>query len=319
MGSSAHIPVLLGDVMAALAPQAGDVHVDGTFGAGGYSRALLDAGAQVYAIDRDPNVCSFATTLTAQYKGRFHFCAGRYSAMRALLAERGISQVQGITLDIGMSSMHIDQPERGFSFMADGPLDMRMESAGESAADFVNNRSETEIADVIYLYGEETRSRRIARAIVAARPINRTGELAAVVRKAMGYHPGIKKDPAAQVFQALRIVLNDELGELERGLEAAQALLAPQGRIAIVCFHSLEDRMVKQFLKRRSGGVGAGSRHLPIMADAGPAPTFSLVAKPVRAHAAELSANPRARSAILRSAVRTSAPHVDNQQWGRAA
>jgi 16S rRNA (cytosine1402-N4)-methyltransferase len=309
---SPHIPVLLNDVMAALAPQPGEMHVDGTFGAGGYAQAILDCGANVVAIDRDPNVRATADQIAAHYPGQFTFCAGRYADMQALLAAQSIHVVHGITLDIGMSSMHIDQAERGFSFMADGPLDMRMEQDGESAADWINAQSETAIADAIYLYGEEPRSRRIARAIVAARPILRTGELAAVVRKAVGHHPGQKKDPAAQVFQALRIVINDELGQLEAGLIAAEALLAPGGRLAIVSFHSLEDRIVKQFLKRRSGGEGAGSRHMPIMAGQGPAPTFSAVAKPVRASAAELARNSRARSAVLRSAVRTQAA-----AWGQ--
>jgi 16S rRNA (cytosine1402-N4)-methyltransferase len=314
-----HIPVLLDDVMTALSPVAGETHVDGTFGAGGYSQAILARGANVVAIDRDPDVRATAEQFGAEYPGQFTFCAGRYADMQALLAAQSIEVVHGITLDIGMSSMHIDQSERGFSFMADGPLDMRMEQDGESAADWINAQPEAAIADAIYLYGEEPRSRRIARAIVAARPILRTGELAAVVRKSVGHHPGQKKDPAAQVFQALRIIINDELGQLEAGLIAAEALLAPGGRLAIVSFHSLEDRIVKQFLKRRSGGGGAGSRHMPIMASHGPAPTFSAVGKPVRASAAELARNSRARSAVLRAAVRTDAAPWGNQAGSMAA
>ena len=310
-GAARHIPVLIDDVMAALAPQPGEIHVDGTFGAGGYSRAILTTGANVIAIDRDPaaqaTANAFGIEFDNEFGGQFTFCAGRYADMCALLSVIGVSAVHGITLDIGMSSMHIDQPERGFSFMTDGPLDMRMEQDGETAADWINAQSEEAIANAIFIYGEEPRSRRIARAIVAARPILRTAELAAIVRKSVGHHPGRKKDPAAQVFQALRIIINDELGQLEAGLDAAEALLVPGGRIAIVSFHSLEDRIVKQFLKRRSGGAGAGSRHMPFVEGRGPAPTFSHVAKAVRPSPAELARNSRARSAVLRSAVRTDA------------
>jgi 16S rRNA (cytosine1402-N4)-methyltransferase len=216
--------------------------------------------------------------------------------------------VDGVALDIGVSSMQFDQAERGFSFQGDGPLDMRMSQEGRSAADFVNEADETEIADVIFRYGEEPKSRRIARAIVAARPIERTGQLAEVVRRAIGWHPGMKKDPATRTFQAIRIHLNEELDELEGGLEAAEQVLAAGGRLAVVTFHSLEDRMVKRFLRERSGSVPATSRHMPITAPVGPAPTFEAVAKPVRPGEAELSANPRARSATLRVARRTSSP-----------
>jgi 16S rRNA (cytosine1402-N4)-methyltransferase len=210
-------------------------------------------------------------------------------------------------LDIGVSSMQLDQAARGFSFQQDGPLDMRMSQAGESAADFVNGADEAEIADVLYLYGEEPRSRRIARAIVAARPINSTGSLAAVVRKALGYRQGAPKDPATRTFQALRIHVNRELDELSRGLEAAERLLKPGGRLAVVSFHSLEDRIVKQFLRERSGAVSAGSRHLPVAASTRQ-PSFLKASKAVRPSTAELARNPRARSATLRSAVRSDAP-----------
>jgi 16S rRNA (cytosine1402-N4)-methyltransferase len=212
-----------------------------------------------------------------------------------------------VALDIGVSSMQLDQAERGFSFQADGPLDMRMSREGRSAADFVNEADEAEIADVIYAYGEEPKSRRIARAIVAARPIERTGQLAEVVRKAVGHKPGMKKDPATRTFQALRIHLNEELQELEGGLEAAEQVLKAGGRLAVVTFHSLEDRVVKRFMRERSGSVPAGSRHLPARRDTGPAPTFEAVAKPVRAGEAETRANPRSRSATLRVARRTAA------------
>ncbi len=317
--SPPHIPVLLDDVMAALCPQMDEIHVDGTFGAGGYTRALLNAGARVFALDRDPAASKAAADFQVEFGDRFIFCAGRFGDMQALLATHGVTGVHGITLDIGMSSMHIDQADRGFSFMADGPLDMRMEQDGDSAADWINAQAEDAIANAIFIYGEEPRSRRIARAIVAARPIHRTAELAAIVRKSVGHHPGRKKDPAAQVFQALRIVINDELGQLEAGLDAAEALLVPGGRIAIVSFHSLEDRIVKQFLKRRSGGGGVGSRHMPLVQSSGPTPTFSHVAKAVRPSPDELARNSRSRSAILRSAVRTSAPQWNAKATDKAA
>jgi 16S rRNA (cytosine1402-N4)-methyltransferase len=227
--------------------------------------------------------------------------------MRQALASHGVTEVDGVALDIGVSSMQFDQAERGFSFQGDGPLDMRMSQEGQSAADFLNQADEAEIADVIYRYGEEPKSRRIARAIVAARPIERTGQLAEIVRRAVGWHAGMKKDPATRTFQAIRIHLNDELDELEEGLEAAEQVLAPGGRLAVVTFHSLEDRLVKRFLRERSGAVPAASRHLPERAKAGPAPTFEAVAKPARPGEAELRANPRARSATLRVARRTSA------------
>jgi len=203
----------------------------------------------------------------------------------------------------------LDQAERGFSFQGDGPLDMRMGKEGQSAADFLNHADEAEIADVLFHYGEEPRSRRVARAIVAARPIERTGQLADIVRKALGHHKGMKKDPATRTFQAVRIHVNEELVELEGGLAAAEQVLTPGGRLAVVTFHSLEDRIVKRFLKARSGGAAAGSRHRPAANEAGaPAPTFESLGKAVRAGAAEVHANPRARSATLRAARRTGAP-----------
>jgi 16S rRNA (cytosine1402-N4)-methyltransferase len=227
--------------------------------------------------------------------------------MGEALAQRGIDAVDGVTLDIGVSSMQLDRPERGFSFQADGPLDMRMSQEGQSAAEFLNTASEEQIADVLYHYGEEPKSRRVARAIVAARPIERTGQLAEIVRKALGHHAGMKKDPATRTFQAIRIYLNEELQELEGGLKAAELVLRSGGRLAVVTFHSLEDRVVKRFLRERSGAVPAASRHLPIQANDGPSPSFEAVAKPIRAGEAELRSNPRARSATLRVARRTSA------------
>ncbi|WP_062732138.1 16S rRNA (cytosine(1402)-N(4))-methyltransferase RsmH [Sphingobium abikonense] len=305
MSVAPHIPVLLDEVLDALAIAPGEIHVDGTFGAGGYSSAMAKAGARVFAFDRDPDAIREGQALADAHG--ITLIPGEFSRMAQLLAERDVDRVAGVTLDIGVSSMQLDRPERGFSFQADGPLDMTMSQGGMSAADFLNTAPEEDIADVIYRYGEEPRSRRVARAIVEARPLERTAQLAAVVRKALGHKPHDKKDPATRTFQAIRIHVNRELEELERGLEAAEELLEEGGRLAIVTFHSLEDRIVKQFLRNRSGGEGAGSRHLPERT-AGPQPTFAKPAKPVRAGDAELARNPRARSATLRSAVRTAAP-----------
>ncbi|MET1111271.1 MAG: 16S rRNA (cytosine(1402)-N(4))-methyltransferase RsmH [Allosphingosinicella sp.] len=303
-----HVPVLLAEVAAALAVAPGETHVDGTFGAGGYTNAILEKGAaRVYAFDRDPDAIQEGEALAASSGGRLTLVPERFSRMRQALALRDVHEVDGVTLDIGVSSMQLDRAERGFSFQSDGPLDMRMARDGESAADFLNGASEEDIADVIYRYGEEPKSRRIARAIVAARPIERTAQLAGVVRKALGWHAGMKKDPATRTFQAIRIHLNEELQELEGGLEAAEQVLKPGGRLAVVTFHSLEDRMVKRFLKERSGDVPSGSRHLPVQSGNRPDSTFDSVARPVRAGEAEIKANPRARSATLRVARRTSA------------
>jgi 16S rRNA (cytosine1402-N4)-methyltransferase len=302
-----HVPVLLDEVVAALAVQQDETHVDGTFGAGGYTRAMLSEGARVFAFDRDPDAIAAGRELAALSGGRLTLVPERFSRMRQALRDHGVEEVDGVTLDIGVSSMQLDRPERGFSFQSDGPLDMRMSREGPSAADFVNHADEKEIADVIYEYGEEPQSRRIARAIVAARPVERTGQLAEIVRKAVGHKPGAKKDPATRTFQALRIHLNEELRELEDGLDAAEQVLKPGGRLAVVTFHSLEDRVVKRFMKERSGSMPAGSRHLPARRDDRPAPTFDSVAKPVRAAEAEVRANPRARSATLRVARRSSA------------
>ncbi|MGV3769148.1 MAG: 16S rRNA (cytosine(1402)-N(4))-methyltransferase RsmH, partial [Sphingobium phenoxybenzoativorans] len=225
-----HIPVLLDEVLDALAIAPGEVHVDGTFGAGGYSKAMAAKGARVFAFDRDPDAIAAGQTVVAASDGAITLIEGEFSRMETLLADAGVRKASGVTLDIGVSSMQLDQADRGFSFQADGPLDMRMSRAGTSAADFLNTAPEEEIADVLYLYGEEPRSRRVARAIVAARPLERTGQLATVVRKALGHKPHDKKDPATRSFQAIRIHLNRELEELERGLEAAEALLEAGGR-----------------------------------------------------------------------------------------
>ena len=301
-----HVPVLVGEVIAALALREGDTAVDGTFGAGGYTRAMLGAGAgRVIAFDRDPDAIAEGKSLVPD--SRLTLVNERFSQMDRVLAERGIGQVDAIALDIGVSSMQLDRAERGFSFQADGPLDMRMSKAGLTAAEFLNHADEAEIVRVLRDYGEEPRARSIARAIVAARPVERTSELAAIVRRAAGFRPGQKSDPATRTFQAIRIHLNAELDELEQGLAAAERSLRPGGRLAVVTFHSLEDRIVKRFFRERSGGTPAGSRHRPELVDPNE-PTFEQVAKPVSPTERELAANPRARSARLRSAVRTSAP-----------
>jgi len=310
--ASPHIPVLIEEVLAALAIAPGETHVDGTFGAGGYTRAMLACGASVFAFDRDPDAIREGAALVEESGGALILVPERFSRMVEALAERGVSAVDGIALDIGVSSMQFDRAERGFSFQADGPLDMRMEQSGESASDFLNTADEAVIADVIYTLGEEPKSRRIARAIVAARPITRTAELAHIVRRATGYKPHDKKDPATRTFQAIRIHLNRELGELEDGLAAAERALKPGGRLAVVTFHSLEDRIVKRFLRDRSGAAPQGSRHMPGMSDKGPPPSFEAVAKAVRAGDVELARNPRARSATLRVARRTAAPAREN-------
>lgn len=289
-----HAPVLLDEVISALLIAAGETHVDGTYGAGGYSRAMCAAGAAVIAFDRDPNVVEPGD-------GGITLIRDRFSQMAS-----HVGDVDGVTLDIGVSSMQLDQAERGFSFQSDGPLDMRMDQAGESAADFLNNAAEEDIADIIYKYGDEPKSRRIAHAIVAARPLIRTGELARIVRRATGWRDGDKKDPATRTFQAIRIHINHELEELEGGLTAAEKALKPGGRLAVVTFHSLEDRIVKRFLRDRSGAAPSGSRHLPQMMADGPRPSFERVSKPIRPSEAELARNPRARSATLRVAHRTS-------------
>jgi 16S rRNA (cytosine1402-N4)-methyltransferase len=301
-----HIPVLLDEVVAALAIHSGETAVDGTFGAGGYTRAMLSAGAgRVIGFDRDPDAIEAGRSLVPD--PRLTLVEERFSQMDRVLAERGIGLVDAIALDIGVSSMQLDRAERGFSFQADGPLDMRMSRSGMTAAEFLNSAEEAEIARVLRDYGEEPRARAIARAIVAARPVERTAELAAIVRRAGGYRPGQKSDPATRTFQAIRIHLNAELEELEEGLEAAERALKPGGRLAVVTFHSLEDRIVKRFFRERSGATPAGSRHRPEIMDP-IEPTFERVAKPVAASERELAANPRARSARLRSAVRTAAP-----------
>ena len=300
--TAAHIPVLLDEVLAALEIAPGERHIDGTYGAGSYTRAILAAGAEVIAYDRDPDAVA-----AAEPHAGLTLIEGVFSNL-----DRS-GPADGVVLDIGVSSMQIDQPTRGFSFQADGPLDMRMAQAGPSAADFLNTADEREIADVIYALGDEPKSRRIARAIVAARPLTTTSQLASIVRRAVGHKPHERKDPATRTFQAIRMHVNRELGELEDGLNAAERALKPGGRLAVVTFHSREDRVVKNFMRARSGATPAGSRHAPTQAD-GPAPTFERVAKPVRPSDSEIARNPRARSATLRSAHRTNAPSLHSNE-----
>ena len=307
--SPPHIPVLLEEVLAALEPQAGDVIVDATFGAGGYTRALLDAGAIVHAFDRDPDAIEAGDKWpeTAENPPRLILHPRRFSEMVTALGEAGIARVDGIVMDIGVSSMQLDQPERGFAFSTNGPLDMTMDRARPNAADFVNEAAESEIADVLYQYGEERQSRRVARAIVAARPLSTTGQLAEVVRRALGYRAGAPKDPATRSFQAIRIHVNGELDELAAGLSGAETLLREGGRLAVVSFHSLEDRIVKRFLREAAGETARASRHMPD-APTTSAPTFTRVSRAIRPSTAEIDRNPRARSATLRAALRTAAP-----------
>jgi 16S rRNA (cytosine1402-N4)-methyltransferase len=302
-----HVPVLLSEVVEALSPRNGAHYVDGTFGGGGYTRAILDtAKCSVLGIDQDPDAIARGKLMALTYEGRLTLAFGRYSEMERLLAGTGEEKTDGVVLDLGISSFQIDQAERGFSFRLDGPLDMRMSLEGPSAADVVNTMDETELARVIATLGEERFARRVARAIIAARPLSRTGELAEVVAKALG--PAALRQPihpATRTFQALRLYVNDELGELTRGLEAAERVLKTHGRLVVVAFHSLEDRIVKQFLAARSSARREGSRHMPEQ-KAEHRQTFKLLSnRPRTPGAAELANNPRARSAKLRVAERT--------------
>lgn len=316
-GAKKHNPVLLNEVIEALSLKCEGVYLDGTFGAGGYSCEILKNDvAMLWAIDRDPSVISDAENIAKDFPGKFKFIIGCFSDMEKLLIENDQNKVDGIVLDIGVSSMQLDQADRGFSFMQDGPLDMRMSNSGITAADVVNETEEEELANIIYQYGEERASRRVARAIVEARSVNlftRTSELSKVVEKAVG-GPRYKKGKrqihgATRTFQALRIYVNDELGELQRGLEAAEKILSPGGRLCVVTFHSLEDRIVKEFFKNRSGDVSLGSRHLPVSDDHNQDPTFKMIFRGgKKATDEEVKSNTRSRSARLRAAIRTEAP-----------
>ena len=301
-----HVSVLLPEVMEALEPGPGKLVVDGTFGAGGYSRAFLEAGAQVVAFDRDPSAARFAAPLEAS--GRFRLVEARFSE----LAERmGEQSADGIALDLGVSSMQLDEAERGFSFMRDGPLDMRMGGEGATAAELVNTLEKDELSRIFWLYGEEKQSRRIAAQLVrrrAEQPFERTLDLAEAVERAVGGRKGAKVHPATRVFQGLRIAVNEELAELEAGLIAAEAALKAGGRLAVVTFHSLEDRIVKAFFAERAGRLPSGSRHAPPV-QKGPDPTFVLLFNGAKSPSdSETAANPRARSAKLRAGIRTEAP-----------
>ncbi len=310
MTEAPHVPVLLDEVMAALAPERGGVFVDGTLGAGGYARAMLDRGAgRVLAIDRDPTAVAAARDWADRYAGRLTVAEGRFGMLDRIAEAEGALPADGVALDLGVSSMQLDEGERGFSFMRDGPLDMRMERDGPSAADLVNGLDEQALAEILFVYGEERAARRVARAVAAARaeaPIETTGRLAEVVERALPPRRPGQIHPATRAFQGLRIAVNDELGELVRALEAAERLLAEDGVLAVVAFHSLEDRIVKRFLQLRGGRAPRGSRHAPETADE--APRFALLARrAAEPTEAEIARNPRARSAKLRAARRTGA------------
>lgn len=305
--SGAHVPVLLEEVIAALQPRDDAIYVDGTFGGGGYSEALLSrAQCRVVAIDRDVDAIERGATLGQRFSGRLTLIHGRFSEMDHLLGVRGVAGADGIALDIGVSSFQLDDAERGFSFSSDAPLDMRMDrSDGQTAADLCNTLTEAELAEILKDYGEEDRARAISRAIIAARPIVTARQLADLIER-VSPRRGQKIHPATRSFQALRIVVNDELGELKRGLEAAERLLNPHGRLAVVTFHSLEDRIVKRFFAERFGRKPAASRHMPER-QSSPALFRSIGGAPVTPSAEEIRHNPRARSAKLRAAERTQA------------
>lgn len=311
MSAAPHAPVMLAEVVAAVAPAPEVRMVDATFGAGGYSRAFLEAGAEVVAFDRDPGATEFAAPLKAAHPGKLQLIARRFSELEDGLKDSGAAQVDAVVFDVGVSSMQLDEAERGFSFMRDGPLDMRMSADGPTAADIVNGSEQGELARILWVYGEERASRRIAAALVrrrAEQPFLRTLDLAEVVEQTLGGRRGAPTHPATRTFQALRIAVNDELAELEAGLEASERVLAEGGRLVVVSFHSLEDRVVKAFMTERAGRLPGGSRHRPV-APTGPAPTFSLLFNGARAPSeAEIAQNPRARSAKLRAAARTDAP-----------
>lgn len=310
-GSERHVPVLLKQVLQYLAPKPGDVIVDGTFGAGGYSRALLAEGATVIGIDRDPDAIAGGQALVDEAKGKLVLVSGQFAELDRHAQGAGFDAADGVVLDLGVSSMQLDQAERGFSFLRDGPLDMRMEQAGPSAADVVNEMPVKDLIRIIGLLGEEKRATTVAHAINTARkenPFTRTGELAALIEKVLGRSPKKAQiHPATRTFQALRIYVNGELHQAAKALAAAERILRPGGRLVLVSFHSLEDRIVKRFFQDRTKTRGGGSRHMP--EEEVPPPTFELLTrKAVDADEGETAANPRARSARLRAGLRTDAP-----------
>ncbi len=311
-GGARHIPVLLAQVLESLAPRSGGRYIDATFGAGGYTRAILAAAdCRILAIERDPEAFEAGRALLATAAGRLILARNDFGRMEQEAAAAGFADVDGVVFDVGVSSMQLDDPARGFSFLHDGPLDMRMRREGPSAATLVNEAEEEELADILYNLGEERRSRAIARAIVRQReqaPITTTKALADIVERTLGRARGSDKHPATRTFQALRIHVNDELGELARGLAAAERLLRPDGRLVVVTFHSLEDRIVKRFLQARSGKEASGSRHLPPVDSFRKASFRILNPRPLTPDERELAANPRARSAKLRAAERLEAP-----------
>ncbi len=313
-GTMRHVPVLLPQVLQALAPTGRETYIDGTFGAGGYTGAILDAApdARVLAVDRDTAAIAAGSEMVAAHSGRLTLCEGRFGDLDQIAEANGFAPADGVVLDIGVSSMQIDDPARGFSFQKDGPLDMRMSADGPTAADVVNTAEESHLSDILYHLGEERSARGIARAIVRRRaeaPFATTSDLAALAARVLGREKIAGRHAATRTFQALRIYVNDELGELARGLAAAERVLAPGGRLVVVTFHSLEDALLKRFLRERAIPEQQGSRHLPPGPVAQRPPSLRLDSpRPISPTQAEVDANPRARSAKLRMAIRTEAP-----------
>jgi 16S rRNA (cytosine1402-N4)-methyltransferase len=313
-GTVGHVPVLLPSTLQAIAPQPGATYIDATFGAGGHSTAILAAapGCRVLGIDRDPAAIAAARAIADREPGRLLLAQGCFSALDSIASAAGIARVDGVLFDLGVSSMQLDQPGRGFSFLGDGPLDMRMSSSGPTAADILNTAEEARIAEILWRLGEEKSARAIARRIVTERerrPFARTSELANLAVRVLGREKIAGRHAATRTFQALRMYVNDELGELAKALAAAERVLLPGGRMVVISFHSLEDRLVKHFLKRRAAAAEHASRHLPPRASGERAPSFAFLnQRPVSPGADEIAANPRARSAKLRAARRTDAP-----------
>lgn len=312
-GAARHTPVMLNEVLELLSPKDAACYVDGTFGAGGYSQAILTAAdCQVHAFDQDPAALVGGKSLLEAFRRRLTLHHDRFSNMDSVLRAKGIATVDGIALDIGVSSMQLDDGKRGFSFLEDGPLDMRMNSEGQTVADLVNSMDEQSLARLIRIFGEERQASRIAKAIVAARAdlaIRTTHQLAEIIENAIGRNPRAKIHPATRSFQALRIYLNNELEELAKGLAAAERLLKPAGRLVVIAFHSLEDRIVKRFFSERFGTVTGVSRHsAPVNSSPAPEPSFRrLFRRVMRPSETEIRDNPRARSAKLRAGERTTA------------